>query len=72
MAGPIVLPAGLPSFNPHATVGALQVGVLVSTFLSGVVTVQVYVYLNRFPNDPKVLRILVSILHFLLCQAQSH
>ncbi|KAF8890072.1 hypothetical protein BD779DRAFT_1799564 [Infundibulicybe gibba] len=51
----------LPPFNPHATVGALSIGVLISTCLFGVVTVQTHIYSSRFPKDPKWLRILVPV-----------
>ncbi|KAJ7513199.1 hypothetical protein B0H11DRAFT_2213724 [Mycena galericulata] len=46
---PLALPA---EFSLTTTVGVLEIGVLLAVFLSGVLTVQVYVYFNRFPNDP--------------------
>ncbi|KAJ7244866.1 hypothetical protein C8J57DRAFT_1524665 [Mycena rebaudengoi] len=47
------------SFNPNSTIGALEVGVFVAIFLSGVVTVQVYIYLMRYTKDPWGLKFLV-------------
>ncbi|KAJ7758301.1 hypothetical protein B0H16DRAFT_1720903 [Mycena metata] len=42
------------------TIGAYQIGVLLSCFLFGVMTVQTYVYYGRFPDDPPRLKILVA------------
>ncbi|KAF7351255.1 hypothetical protein MSAN_01557000 [Mycena sanguinolenta] len=50
------------SFNPHTTIGAYELGVLVSYILLGVTTTQVYMYWSRFPNDPPRLRYLVALL----------
>ena len=44
----------------HATLGALEVGVLVCMFLLGMSTMQAYVYYNTFPLDHKYLKALVS------------
>ncbi|KAJ7932878.1 hypothetical protein B0H13DRAFT_771497 [Mycena leptocephala] len=47
-------------FNPHTTIGAFQIGVLVSYVLFGVTTTQTYIYYSRFPNDSPQLRALVA------------
>ncbi|KAJ6514544.1 hypothetical protein DFH09DRAFT_1196651 [Mycena vulgaris] len=39
------------SFNPHNTLGALQIEVHVLYVLFGVTTTQAYIYYGRFPND---------------------
>ncbi|EPQ58599.1 hypothetical protein GLOTRDRAFT_35895 [Gloeophyllum trabeum ATCC 11539] len=49
----------LAAFDPNATLGALQVGCLLSTFLFGIVTVQTFMYYQTAPNDRSVLKILV-------------
>ncbi|KAF8194376.1 hypothetical protein K438DRAFT_1827871 [Mycena galopus ATCC 62051] len=43
--------ASVISFNPDNTLGAYQIGVLISYVLLGVTTTQVYIYYNRFPED---------------------
>ncbi|KAF4611443.1 hypothetical protein D9613_004339 [Agrocybe pediades] len=69
-------PASLRPFNADLTLGAVEIGVLVSTFLFGVVTVQCYVYAFRFPKDPLFLKFLVPFVWLLelahticICQA---
>jgi hypothetical protein len=47
------------TFNPHATIGALEIGVLLSAFLFGIVTVQTFMYFKKFPNDTWMLKLLV-------------
>ncbi|KAJ6574137.1 hypothetical protein B0H19DRAFT_1371349 [Mycena capillaripes] len=42
------------------TLGALEVGVLLSYFLFGVTTTQLYVYYTRFPDDNWKLKLLVA------------
>ncbi|PPQ66059.1 hypothetical protein CVT24_000241 [Panaeolus cyanescens] len=46
-------------FDADSTLGAIQVGVMISLFLFGLVTAQVYIYMNRFHNDPWILKYLV-------------
>ncbi|KAJ7863741.1 hypothetical protein B0H14DRAFT_3133860 [Mycena olivaceomarginata] len=48
------------SFNPHTTIGAFLIGVLVSYVLFGVVTAQTYIYYGRFPDDSPKLKALVA------------
>ncbi|KAJ7636316.1 hypothetical protein FB45DRAFT_906369 [Roridomyces roridus] len=48
----------LPDVGP--TLGALELGVLVSYLLFGVTTTQVYIYFTRFPEDDWKLKILVA------------
>ncbi|KAF9055751.1 hypothetical protein BJ165DRAFT_442831 [Panaeolus papilionaceus] len=52
-------------FDANATLGAIQIGVMISLFLFGLVTAQVYIYMNKFPNDPWILKCLVPIVWFL-------
>jgi hypothetical protein len=51
------------AFNPHATIGALEIGVLLSSFLFGIVTVQTFMYFKKFPNDTWMLKLLVRTTH---------
>ncbi|KAJ7072832.1 hypothetical protein C8F01DRAFT_1300367 [Mycena amicta] len=44
-------PAQLPPFDASNTIGALQIGVILSSVLFGMTTLQVYVYFERFPKD---------------------
>ncbi|KAJ7306816.1 hypothetical protein DFH08DRAFT_514988 [Mycena albidolilacea] len=48
------------SFNPHTTIGAFLIGVLVSYVLFGVVTAQTYIYYGRFPDDSPKIKALVA------------
>ncbi|KAJ7354329.1 hypothetical protein DFH08DRAFT_984767 [Mycena albidolilacea] len=47
-------------FNPNSTLGAFQIGVLVSYALFGVTTTQMYIYYSRFPDDSRRLKALVA------------
>ncbi|KAJ7233015.1 hypothetical protein C8J57DRAFT_1382627 [Mycena rebaudengoi] len=47
------------SSDLNTTLGALEIGVLVSCVLFGVTTVQVYIYYTRFPDDSRFLKGLV-------------
>lgn len=49
-------------FIPYA-LGALEIGCLFSIFLFGVVTLQTFVYLRKFPDDRWILKAVVRILH---------
>ncbi|KAJ7921752.1 hypothetical protein B0H13DRAFT_2655885 [Mycena leptocephala] len=45
---------------PHeSSNGALLIGVLVSTFFQGILSVQAYIYYGSFPEDPLSLKVLV-------------
>ncbi|KAF7328854.1 hypothetical protein MVEN_02515000 [Mycena venus] len=48
------------SLNPDTTLGAYQIGVLVSYVLFGVTTIQMYIYYTRFPEDSIKLKVLVA------------
>ncbi|KAF8179599.1 hypothetical protein K438DRAFT_1977308 [Mycena galopus ATCC 62051] len=48
----------------QTTIGAYQIGVLVSYVLFGVATAQAYVYYTRFPEDPRELKALVAVVWF--------
>ncbi|KAJ6571601.1 hypothetical protein B0H19DRAFT_663107 [Mycena capillaripes] len=47
-------------FNSTGTLGAFQIGVLVSYVLFGVMNTQTYIYFGRFPNDSTKLKALVA------------
>jgi len=49
-----------PIVNLNGTLGALEIGVLISLFLFGIVTVQTSVYYDRFPKDPWHVKFLVG------------
>ncbi|CAA7271867.1 unnamed protein product [Cyclocybe aegerita] len=54
-----------PEFNVHRTLGALNVGAIVSCFLFGVATVQGYLYYTRYQRDRRMLKALVAfVCHF--------
>ncbi|KAJ6572205.1 hypothetical protein B0H19DRAFT_679886 [Mycena capillaripes] len=48
------------SFNVNTTIGAFQIGALVSYVLFGVTTTQTYIYYSRFPEDSRKLKALVG------------
>jgi hypothetical protein len=52
-------------FKLNITLGAFEVGVLISVFLFGIVTCQSYVYYRKFPLDAWILRLLVAIIWIL-------
>ncbi|KAJ7018610.1 hypothetical protein C8F04DRAFT_1404840 [Mycena alexandri] len=62
---PTLLPASraVPgvSFDLNTTFGALEIGILVALFLSGMVTVQVLSYCRRYWSDSWVLKCVVGI-----------
>jgi len=45
----------------NMTIGAMQVGFALSTFLFGITTVQLHFYLRHFPDDSKSLKALAGI-----------
>lgn len=49
----------IPDMND--TLGALEIGVLISVFLFGFVTLQSYLYFSKFPNDKWGLKVLVRV-----------
>ncbi|KAJ7272967.1 hypothetical protein C8J57DRAFT_263377 [Mycena rebaudengoi] len=52
------------SFNAHGTLGALQVGVMISYVLFGVSTTQTYIFYTRFAQDSLKLKLLVAFVWF--------
>ncbi|KAF7338809.1 hypothetical protein MSAN_02203600 [Mycena sanguinolenta] len=48
------------AFDADATIGAYQIGVLVSYVLFGVTTTQAYIYFGRFPDDNPKFKVLVA------------
>ncbi|KAJ7764911.1 hypothetical protein B0H16DRAFT_1718109 [Mycena metata] len=54
------------SFNLNDTLGALEIGVLISFLLLGVATTQAYIYHSRFPTDSIKLKALVAFVS--LCE----
>ncbi|KAJ7659094.1 hypothetical protein DFH06DRAFT_1089891 [Mycena polygramma] len=64
---PQLLPSRLlfmscPNFEVDTTFGAFLIGTLVSYALFGVVTVQVYIYYDRFPQDSRTMKAMVAAL----------
>ncbi|KAF8195299.1 hypothetical protein K438DRAFT_1934409 [Mycena galopus ATCC 62051] len=53
-------PAAAPPFDAATSIGAYQIGVLIAFMLFGIVTTQMYIYFNRFPDDDRRLKILVG------------
>ncbi|KAJ7496721.1 hypothetical protein FB451DRAFT_201499 [Mycena latifolia] len=58
------MPSGFDS-----TIGAFEVGVLISYVLFGFTTLQTYIYFSRFPNDRRLLKCLVG---FVWCCEMAH
>ncbi|KAJ7032723.1 hypothetical protein C8F04DRAFT_644527 [Mycena alexandri] len=63
-------------FDPNPTLGALQIGVLISCLLFGLTTMQTYIYYTRFPDDPRMLKALVAFvwsceLALVVCSADT-
>ncbi|KAJ7125279.1 hypothetical protein C8R44DRAFT_875096 [Mycena epipterygia] len=56
-------------FDPNLTLGALEIGVLISYALFGFATLQAYIYFDRFTEDPRPLRCLVA---FVWCCDLAH
>ncbi|KAJ6595583.1 hypothetical protein DFH09DRAFT_1135043 [Mycena vulgaris] len=56
--------AAAPAFDADLTIGAFQIGVLISYVLFGVTTTQTYIYYSRFPDDPRRIRWLVLFVWF--------
>ncbi|KAH7922201.1 hypothetical protein BV22DRAFT_675624 [Leucogyrophana mollusca] len=54
-------PSGSALPNPSATIGALEIGTLFTTFLFGIATIQAYHYYRRYPNDPTWLKAMVGV-----------
>ncbi|KAJ7609129.1 hypothetical protein FB45DRAFT_375565 [Roridomyces roridus] len=52
--------ASATSLDVNGTLGALQIGVLISYTLFGLSTNQTYLYFGRFPNDSKKMKLLVA------------
>ncbi|KAJ6577560.1 hypothetical protein B0H19DRAFT_1120370 [Mycena capillaripes] len=50
----------MESFNPHSTIGATEIGVLVSYVLFGALTIQTYTYYGLFPEDSRNIKALVA------------
>ncbi|KAJ7259154.1 hypothetical protein B0H12DRAFT_1232141 [Mycena haematopus] len=50
----------IASFDANTTLGAVQIGVLVSYVLFGVATTQSYIYFSRFPDDPRRVKALTA------------
>lgn len=53
--------------NLNNTLGALLVGLIVSTALFGLTSMQTWVYFNTYFNDPHILKLLVAVLWMLDC-----
>ncbi|KAI3621728.1 hypothetical protein WG66_016711 [Moniliophthora roreri] len=60
------MPFKIPVFDVNNTIGALEVGALVTIFLFGVVTLQVYFYFSRFPDDSWYIKLLVGFVWYIV------
>ncbi|KAJ7125219.1 hypothetical protein C8R44DRAFT_875040 [Mycena epipterygia] len=47
-------------FDANVTLGALEIGVLISYTLFDLATLQAYIYFDRFSEDPRRLKCLVA------------
>ncbi|KAJ6460989.1 hypothetical protein C8R45DRAFT_1108803 [Mycena sanguinolenta] len=59
------LPVSMDHFVPGNTLGALEIGILLSFMLYGVSLTQTYIYYNPFPDDPPKLKALRTIYGYL-------
>ncbi|KAJ7701463.1 hypothetical protein B0H17DRAFT_1195252 [Mycena rosella] len=60
------LPGATVAFPaPDGTLGALEIGAVVATFLFGVETLQTFNYYRQYPKDSVILRISVAFIWFL-------
>ncbi|KAJ7796463.1 hypothetical protein B0H14DRAFT_3158051 [Mycena olivaceomarginata] len=55
-----------PPTNLHSTIGAYQIGVLISYMCFGVTTTQAYIYYSRFPDDSRKLKALVAFVWWIV------
>jgi hypothetical protein len=46
--------------NIYTTLGAMEIGVIISIFLFGALTIQVYIYFHKFTSDSWKFKLLVS------------
>lgn len=54
----------VPDAMLDGTLGSIEIGGVVSTFLFGIVTLQVWNYYRRYPADGRTLKLLVRALPF--------
>ncbi|KAJ7861288.1 hypothetical protein B0H13DRAFT_2355183 [Mycena leptocephala] len=65
----------MPSPDLESTYGALLIGVFISIFFQGILSVQAYIYFESFPEDSRKLKALVAIVTLdfahlvMICQA---
>ena len=50
----------MKAVNLYTTLGAMEVGVMISIFLLGALTIQVYTYYHKFTSDSWKFKLLVS------------
>jgi hypothetical protein len=50
----------IPAFNHFTTIGSLEIGIINALFLSGILTVQVFLYFRRHRDDGWRIRFVVS------------
>ncbi|KIM82189.1 hypothetical protein PILCRDRAFT_820556 [Piloderma croceum F 1598] len=55
----------VPVIDLNNTVGALEIGVQISTFLFGILSCQTWIYYHRFPKDSIISKLLVALIWFL-------
>lgn len=54
--------SALIDFSILSSIAAIEIGILVSSVLFGIVTLQAFIYFRTYPGDPKPLKILVCCL----------
>lgn len=54
--------SALIDFSILSSIAAIEIGILVSSVLFGIVTLQAFIYFRTYPSDPKPLKILVCCL----------
>ncbi|KAG9218607.1 hypothetical protein CCMSSC00406_0001279 [Pleurotus cornucopiae] len=54
--------SALIDFSILSSIAAIEIGILVSSVLFGIVTLQAFIYFRTYPGDPKPLKILAGVI----------
>ncbi|KAL4264519.1 DUF6534 domain-containing protein [Pleurotus pulmonarius] len=57
--------SALIDFSILSSIAAIEIGILVSSVLFGIVTLQAFIYFRTYPSDPKPLKILAGVIWIL-------
>ncbi|KAF4575366.1 hypothetical protein EYR36_006725 [Pleurotus pulmonarius] len=57
-----VIMSALIDFSILSSIAAIEIGILVSSVLFGIVTLQAFIYFRTYPSDPKPLKILAGVI----------